>query len=178
MRPRCQPTIPWEAVRGGHSPKPKSADLEEGTSSPTRHAVRGECASSWRRGPVPAFSAIWTLVARVGEGRTQPHAWGGRTPCSETGVRFWGPRPRPPAPRPQPEPPGQGPARGQDAEPQAGRAVGPRAEGTDLGLPPDPRPPPALAGAAAAHSLWPPPVPPPSWPPASPAPGAPSRRVT
>ena len=42
MRPRCQPTIPWEAVRGRHSPKPKSADLEEGTSSPARQAVRGD----------------------------------------------------------------------------------------------------------------------------------------
>lgn len=41
-----------------------------------------------------------------------------------------------------------------------------------------PRQPPAPAGAAAAHSLWPPPALPPSWPLASPAPGGPSRRVT
>ena len=63
-----------------------------------------------------------------------------------------GPAPGLPAPRPQPEPRGQGLAREPDAEPRAGRTVGPRAEGADLGRPPGPRPP-ARPGRRCRRSL-------------------------
>lgn len=146
------------------------------TSSPTRPLSGGECASSWRRGPVPAFSAIWTLVARVGEGRTQPHAWGGRTPCSETGVRFWETPPRPPLARPQPDPQARD-GRGRGAESRRrGRRGAPSGRHRPRAAA-DPRPPARPGRRAPLTPLWPPPVPP-HLAIASPAPGAPNRRVT
>lgn len=143
----------------------------------SQHTLSGRTVpQAGRLDPVPTFREIQTLTAQADGGN--PASSQRADPWRKDWGEVWGPRPRPPRPPPAPGVLGAGKGTGRrTAGGLRRRAPGGRRRPRPAARSPLPRPF-SRAGAAAAHSLWPPPAPPPSWPPASPAPGAPSRRVT